>query len=685
METTLAQLKTQIDELEKRIKALSNQVTTQGYMTGLKTCLENIQSLFTTYQEQLNKHLEDYKTHTDAYDLHIADYEQIAETVESIESQISSISSTLSGLSNISSDIEDIKGDISTINTALSTLDGVTQDISSLESAVATINGTLSGLSDFSTDISNLKSDVEEINSTLSSIGGVTTDIESLQNDIDSINSTLSGMSTVSQDIEDIEDDITVINSNISSLSSSIGDLQNADTLLSSRITTLENSSSSGSGGQTGGESGTETTTKQMVWQKDSTWGYVHQPDSSNYSTPKCQFTCEPNTRVVLSFNIDGSVITESSAEKSKVVSFYVNGVKVRDFHFNSSPTNFQFACTYNFIPQRAYNYFSVYVWVGELHRVKSYTLSVEGMNVQILNKDLPMKIGCFNDHYYILRKDDSSNSLYYAVMEKDSLTAATSSMTEIIYSKLPCGLAYAALVPTTQVVDGLVQIDTDYTNPFKIVGVDGTQEHRIVVLMYEDNQWKIYSKFDSLDTTSAEYIYGGVGKTNDNTVQGFIGDGDVIWCVDVDGWVAVVGGGAESAKTYFALKDEDLFESRFRMGTAVQTINNKVGQPSAFRGVIVLDTSTMKNVYLPDYLSDYSVELPEGGNVTAYYQTDGSINVYINRGIDVYKYVLQKNSSNQYELSSTVTKIENITRYEELYDGKCIVYRDMDWEIKFI
>ena len=683
METTLAQLKTQIDELEKRIKALSNQVTTQGYMTGLKTCLENIQSLFTTYQEQLNKHLEDYKTHTDAYDLHIADYEQIAQTVESIQSQISSISSTLSGLSNVSGDIEDIKGDINTINTALSALDGVTQDISSLESAVATINGTLSGLSDFSTDISNLKSDVEEINSTLSSIGGVTTDIESLQNDIDSINSTLSGMSTVSQDIEDIEDDITVINSNISSLSSSIGDLQDADTLLSSRITTLENSSSSGSGGQTGGD-GTETTTKQMVWQKDSTWGYVHQPDSSNYSTPKCQFACEPNTRVVLSFNIDGSVITESSASMEKIVSFYVNGVKVRDFHFNSSPPDFQFSCTYNFIPQRPYNYFSVYVWVGQLHRVKSYTLSVEGMNVQILNKDLPLKIGCFNDHYYVLRKDNSNNSIYYAIMEKDSLTAATSSMTEVKYTKLPCGLAYAALVPTTEVVDGLVQFDTGYTNQFKIVGVDGTKDHRIVILTYENNQWEIYAKFDSLNTTSAEFIYGGVGKPSDITVPDFTPNGDVVWCVDVDGWVAVVGGGCESYQTYFSLNGEDLYESRFRMGTVVQNINNKIGQPSAFHGYVVLDTTTMKNLYLPDYLSDYSVELPEGGNVTAYYQTDGSINVYINRGIDVYKYVLQKNSSGQYELSSTVTKIENITRYEELYDGSCIVYRDMDWEIKF-
>ncbi len=679
METTLAQLKTQIDELEKRIKALSNQVTTQGYMTGLKTCLENIQSLFTTYQEQLNKHLEDYKTHTDAYDLHIADYEQIAQTVESIQTQINSLSSTLDSLEGVSADVEDLKGDISTINSTLATLGSVTQDISDLESAVATINSTISGLSNVSTDISNLKSDVNEINTTLSQLNEVSADMENLQDDIASINSTLSSMSGVSQDIEDIEDDITTINSSISSLSSSISDLEDADSALSSRITTLENASSSGSGGQTGGESSdNETAASYDSWQKDSAWALVHQPDSSGFSTPKCQFKCKPNTRVILSFELNGAVLTAGTASATRYIRFYLNEDKVKDINLNYSPTDFTFYGSYSFIATKAYNYFSVYSLLGSLQRYKSYTLSVEGVNVQILNKDLPITIRCFNDNYYILKKDKTDNNLYYAIQPKNSLNTNESSMTKIEYADLPCPIAYEALVPNTKVVNGVVQFDENYESQFKIAGIEAKKEHKVKILKYQSNEWSIDYDWDALNTTCAEYICGGIGKPPTSATTP---DGNVMFVVDYNGLVGFVGGGTNN-EFFISINNNFLYSSNYRMGAVVRDNNNKIGSPSDFRGVIVYDITSMKNIFIPQETSSYIVEIADGGNVTAFYQTDGSINVYLNRGANVYKYVLQKNSSGQYELNSTVTKIENATRYEELYDGKYIVYRDMEWEI---
>ena len=47
-------------------------------------------------------------------------------------------------------------------------------------------------------------------------------------------------------------------------------------------------------------------------------------------------------------------------------------------------------------------------------------------------------------------------------------------------------------------------------------------------------------------------------------------------------------------------------------------------------------------------------------------------------------EFLIADNCENLVEYMKSITKIENITRYEELYDGSCIVYRDMDWEIKF-
>ena len=87
---------------------------------------------------------------------------------------------------------------------------------------------------------------------------------------------------------------------------------------------------------------------------------------------------------------------------------------------------------------------------------------------------------------------------------------------------------------------------------------------------------------------------------------------------------------------------------------------------------------------FYPQYNSSYKVDIAKGFDATAYYQrSDNTINVYINRDNNVYKYVLQKNSqTNQYEVGSQVTTFENISRYEELYDGKYIVYRGTDYEI---
>ena len=82
-------------------------------------------------------------------------------------------------------------------------------------------------------------------------------------------------------------------------------------------------------------------------------------------------------------------------------------------------------------------------------------------------------------------------------------------------------------------------------------------------------------------------------------------------------------------------------------------------------------------NVYFPEFDNTYYVEIGKGKNVSAYLQEDGSINVYINRYCDVYKYVIRKNFDGIFEVSNIVTCIKGITRYEELYDGQALIYKN--------
>ena len=48
----LTRIKAQIEELEKRIKALSMQVTTNAYFGTLKICLDDVKTLIIQFKEE---------------------------------------------------------------------------------------------------------------------------------------------------------------------------------------------------------------------------------------------------------------------------------------------------------------------------------------------------------------------------------------------------------------------------------------------------------------------------------------------------------------------------------------------------------------------------------------------------------------------------------------------------------
>ena len=611
MDTTLAQLKTQIEELEKRIKSLSNQVTTQGYMTGLKTCLEEIKTLFSTYQTQLNEHLTAYQTHTDAFNSHLSDYTALSQAVEDLEDDIETINETLASLSGGGSDVDysqeiaQIQNDITTINSTLTSLSNASQtasqDISDLTSDISTINSTLSGATQ---DISDIESDITTINSTLSSLANTSQDISEIESEISTINSILTSLTDLPQDVSELEEDVSTINSSISTLSSSIDDLEDADIALSARVTTLENASSSTGSGA--------TTTDTIRFTKDQIGARV------------------------------GFILSDS--------------------------------CT--FLPQEDYNFFYVQFNMGDVS-IREYSVTIEGNSVEFLQQDLPLKINCFNNSYYIIRLDDYRRRIYYGVQPKDELNVSTSYLSYIEGTNTPTeGVSYLYLMPTTKIENGVVAFDTQYSEPYKFFG---TLDKNGVMCSYTLESSSIVKEVTyDVDPLYFEPIYGGIGVTATSASD----SPDAIFLINDDGNVFLVGTGS-GLNDAISYNGEKLYYTSYRIGAVVRDINNKIGSPSYFRGIIAWNKDTKKNVFFPSIISTYMVEIADGKNVTAYYQTNGNINVYINRGMNVYKYVLELNSeTNQYELSSLVTTIEGITRYEELYDGKYLVYRNTQWEI---
>lgn len=616
MDTTLAQLKTQIEELEKRIKSLSNQVTTQGYMTGLKTCLEEIKTLFSTYQTQLNEHLAAYQTHTDAFNSHLSDYTALSQAVEDLEDDIETINETLASLSGGGSDVD------------------YSQEIAQIQDDITTINSTLTSLLNASQTASQ--------------------DISDLTSDISTINSTLSG---ATQDISDIESDITTINS-------SIDDLEDADIALSARVTTLENASS---------DSGSGQTTNTIKFTKDQIFAKVFQGDTTIYRTPRCQFICDTSGTVTISYQIVGEFLDTTTWYRMRI---YLNGEVIKERNIDGNTGAFILSDSCTFMPQEEYNIFYVQLNIGNVS-IREYSVSIEGYNVEFLQQDLPLKINCFNDSYYIIKLDDYRRRIYYGVQSKAELNVSNSYLSYIEGTNTPTeGISYFYLFPTTKIENGVVVFDSQYSNPYKFIAtLDKTSKMGTCVI---NNSAIVSEQPYDLYPLYFEPIYGGVGATSTSTTV----SQDAVFLIDDDGNVCLAGTGS-GLNDAISYNGEKLTYTNYRNGAVVRDINNKIGSPSYFRGLIAWNKDTKKNVFFPSTTSTYMVEIADGKNVTAYYQTNGNINVYINRGMNVYKYVLELNSeTNQYELSSLVTTIEGITRYEELYDGKYLVYRNTQWEI---
>ena len=56
LKTNIQQLRMSVEELEKRIKAISSQVTVNTQITATKACLDEIKNLILEFQDSYNQH-----------------------------------------------------------------------------------------------------------------------------------------------------------------------------------------------------------------------------------------------------------------------------------------------------------------------------------------------------------------------------------------------------------------------------------------------------------------------------------------------------------------------------------------------------------------------------------------------------------------------------------------------------
>ena len=301
---------------------------------------------------------------------------------------------------------------------------------------------------------------------------------------------------------------------------------------------------------------------------------------------------------------------------------------------------------------------------------VDKYIFHFKGKNMTILSKNQDVKIGCFNNTYYIY-DGRHYNNLRYGTMAKDALTLDTSSLTSV---GLESKLYQIYCIPAMQrsVTTKIISEASTSTYPLGF----------FFPTLYMSGNRLTTSKLNSSQT---KIMAGGLGAENIinmDTVYYPLSPGNyVLIGADINGNIKYM---YHSNTTYNTVSFNSENLTNFYDVALVKQNNVLNGDVAPNEPGFVAWRGDNMNVFYPNILNiNYCVEIAPGRNATAYLQQDNSINVYINRGCNVYKYVLKINEETlQYELQNDMEIFKGITKYEELYDGKALVFKMNECEI---
>ena len=441
----------------------------------------------------------------------------------------------------------------------------------------------------------------------------------------------------------------------INTLSPKVNTLETQMTNLKARVTTLEQ----GGGSSTGGTNVTSVADAMEICVN-------HTTDNTTFTSPYYDILAEVGKKVVVQFQFTyDSTATTDSVIKS--IDMYVNSKKVKSRVLKpSTVSNEPYTIWATFTPTRKFNaiHFAGEIIGATIHNIH---FNVQGVNVEIINKKFPFSITCFNQKYYVCKYNDYD--IEYGIFDKDSYTL-DSTLTKINKENITTPFINAELRIMSTKNQSKFILDSNFSQGFALF---------CSVLSSSRNHYVIRQDSSNTDKYITVNNYGGNSYFCDmtNEIISNCGGTSIISFSETSG-----------LKLYdtsnYTFKNITLNGNNVigYYGNFVKDNNLSPNSTIKFPGMLVMDEDGNVN-YFETLNNTYCVNIGSGKNFVGFLQTDGSINVYLNKGANVCKYTLTKNSTtNQYELGTDCTVYTNAQRVEELYDNKLLVFYDNDYEI---
>lgn len=619
MSTTIQQLTTQIEELEKRIKAISTSTSTLTQLIAIRDYISNIQE----YLQTLNT----------LSDEHISDYNALVESVDALSKKVDEIQpGTSSGGGGASSEeIESLTTQVNEINNRLNIL------IGDSASTLPTIDA---GISELQTDLAYAEEDIADLNSEISSINSSVGELQTQYNTLNNAQTSLSSAQTsLSSTVSSLDTRLDTAEQNISALTNGI-DVG----LLDDRILALENLNSPNSNCY---KFKNLMLFMRLANEERKSMFYHYKTDDTSF--------------VFQYFKLN----YYSSGSGTFTITLYENDVATKTFTVDLSQNPSSFSFSHLHFPTQKYQNFRFGITSTD---TTAYTNDVDvlimGKNISIFEQQKDLHIECANNIIFI--SSHKNGDFKYGMQAPEALDITFDNLSSFNFPYLKkCRRAvFSTYVATSNNL---------YSHVYNWL--------RIECFNDKDKSYRLNTD----NTVSYEYEADGLSPKSGHIVMSTIESGACLLIHNNKPYYTIANGDSYS---YNEIKNiANYLPGNWYSLYGLRSNNIISGQDKNIKNTAY----TYFGYYEDDYI--YSIYgntvkgvsklCPGGDFLTAYLQTDETVNLYVNRGYTTEKYILTKNGYN-YTCTHAET-IEDCACYYEVLGNKCIKQTKQGWVIEDI
>lgn len=617
--STILELQSQIEELEKRIKAISNAQTLHQQLSALQTYFDSIQDCLS----EMNTTLDGVLLKNSEQD---ASLTSITNSIASINSQLSSLSQSGAGESGGSDfDSSQIEADITSLSQSLQSL---STEISNLK------NGSTTNLSAIETDIDALQTD----------LGYAEDAIEQNASDISTINSTIGEQQTVITNLQTTQTNLSTSQSSLSSTVSGIN----------SRLSTVESNISNLSGGVD--FSDYQNRLDLLEKSAPAPYGYGYQRFVLLTSSDRYLVTPE----IFIGNNLNGmmNVVANfnytSNASGTLTLTAYLNGEQAESINIDLSKYPNGYCWDYSYLPTAFLQRLkftlqtSATVTYSEL-KIRAYA---SGANLLSYHKDL--EIRCAGGKILAITRDN--NGIKYKFYNPGDNIRSTAISTRIYNYDNDNKYTFMSVEPYAYVENGVIK-----DHAFGIIKVNTAGVKTIEPIVEKNSEYSFFDKttitmnsFCMLDGMNYPDPYFLLINNNNPGYQRLIYNSTTGTFTGLSGslpgnWLYIV-----------PIRNNNL------------DVNSTVRAEANMMAVGLYQDGYMYAIFKAQ--NGYGVKLAKGTFATAYEELDGSINVYVSDYYKTTKFKLVMGSNNKYEISTT-QNVPNVNCVYETYNNHIFAY----------